>query len=181
MELPWVVGLEDDGIMPIGHHFLFKLGEGGSMGFASPTGACIAAARENLEDAKKDMALMGLSFVAEQARVEKTATQSNIDNSQEQSKLATMVDGLRDALEQSLNFWALYLGLKLVDKMSVELTAGEDLTLSPEDQRILSDEVFRGQHSLETFWDIKRRAGKLPKDFDEELELERVKKLPADV
>jgi hypothetical protein len=165
-ELLWVKGLVDDGILAIGHHFLFKLDETGAMGFASPTGACIDAARTNLEDAKKDMALMGLSFVAEQARVEKTATQSNIDNGQEQSKLATMVDGLRDALEQSLNFWARYLGLKVENKMSVELTPGEDITFSSDDIRIASDLALNNQITLETLWAILKNAGRLPKDFD---------------
>jgi hypothetical protein len=180
MELLWARGLEDDGIMPIGHHFLFKLADEGEMGFASPTGACIEAARTNLEDAKKDMALMGLSFVAEQARVEKTATQSNIDNGQETSKLATMAQGLKDGLEKCLNFVARYLSIQAQNKMTVELTATENLMLSPEDERILSDQVFRGQLSLETMWSIKKLAGKLPQDFDPDKEREKISS-PTDV
>jgi hypothetical protein len=77
-----------------------------------------------------------------------------------------MVDGLRDALEQSLNFWARYLGLKVENKMSVELTPGEDITFSSDDIRIASDLALNNQITLETLWAILKNAGRLPKDFD---------------
>lgn len=161
-------------IAAIGPYTFFDVdSSNGLVDFAETTGAALGAAREDLIHLEKQMAVLGLSLLAGNKPIEQTATESMLEHVKEESDLATAARSLQDALELALSFTAQYEGL---EAGSVELgSTSEELTLTPDEMRVwieAADRVF----SKSTIYDVFKRAGKLPEDFDddeESMELER--------
>lgn len=154
-------------IAPIGPYATFDVSENGEVAFAETTGAALGAAREDLQDLEKKMAALGLSIIAGKAPQPNTATEELLDHVQEESDLATAARSLKDGIERALYFTALYLDQNAETGGSIELGATmEELTLSDQELQAYSNMQAAGQLSLQTFWALLERAGKLPEDFD---------------
>jgi hypothetical protein len=166
-------GNEED-VKPVGPALKISVEKGGQVWYAEPAGSSLAAQRQNLEDKKQEMAAMGISFLAEKVQVEQTATEQKINSSERTSDLATIARSVKDAIERALGFHAQFLGMRAEQAGTIEIADPAELVLSIEQIREMSDEVVRGQQSLETFWAMKAKAGLLPDDFDPELERERI-------
>lgn len=150
----------------------------GHVDFAETTGAALGAAKADIEHLEKQMAVLGLSLLAGNKSVEQTATESLLDHVKEESDLATAARSLQDALELALQFTADYEGIE-AGSISLGSTM-EELTLSPEEMRVWiesADKVF----SKNTVYEIFKRAGKLPEDFNGDDESQRIETSAAEV
>lgn len=155
---------------------IWKLGEGGSIGFAEPSGASIEKVRQSLEDIKAEMAMLGLSMLSGQTpQTQITATERMLDVMQETSDLQTRAQQLKDELERALGFMALYMRRDVNAGGSIELGASwAQMILTPEEMKTLSGLVDMGQLSLQSFLWYLQKAGKLPPDITAEDEIERI-------
>lgn len=163
-------------IEPIGPYTFFDVdSQNGNVAFAEPTGAALGASREDLIDLEQRMSVLGLSLLSRKTPTPTTATEEILSSVKEASDLATAARSLHDALELALTFTARYLDPAATSGGSVELGAtATDLTLSPQELQVYSNQVAARQLSLETMWAVMGRAGKLPEDFDPESERSRI-------
>lgn len=157
----------------IGAYTFFDVGDNGTVEFAETTGAALEAASNDIKDLESRMATLGLAIVEGQSRPqpETTATEEVLDHVREESELATAARSLKDAIETCLRFHMQYLTPSATTGGSVELGATiEEMTIPPQELQAYSNAVGANQLTLETFWKILDRAGKLPADFDPKTE-----------
>jgi hypothetical protein len=145
--------------------------------YAEPDGSSLEHQAKNLETKKQEMAVMGISFLAERVNVEQTATEQVINHGERTSDLATMARSLKDALERSLGFHNQFLGGEAKAAGTAEMADPSELVLSSEDIRLLSDLVQRGQLDNETMWAMMLKAGRLPSNFEATLTSENIGKM----
>ena len=163
----------------IGAYTYFDVGDGGEVAFAETTGAALGAASEDIKDLEGRMATLGLAIVQgkSQPQPETTATEEVLDHVREESDLATAARSLKDGIELCLKFHTQYLTPSATTGGSVELGATiEEMTIPPQELQALSNMTGANQISLETFWSILDRAGKLPADFDPKAERAQLEK-----
>lgn len=125
------------------------------------------------KDYEGQIALMGLSVISE-GEMQQTATETVIQTKQKQSILNSWVTDLEDAVAKIFYFMGQYLNLGN-DTGTVEIDA--DILsnmLTAEEMAKYSDMVAKGQMSVETMWSILKSNKKLPKDFDGEVEKEKI-------
>jgi hypothetical protein len=138
------------------------------LGWTSYDGNGVNLNRDLMADLEQRMSIMGLSVLAEK-QTDVTATEKLLDKTEEISQMAGWVRALKDALEQLLDYTALYYGLP--DGGTV--TVNSDIfkkTLSVEQMRVLSDMVGKGQLSNDTLWDMMITGEWLAEDFDKDEE-----------
>lgn len=117
------------------------------------------------------MAEMGLNFISETKTM--TATESQIQISQKQSKMNGFVRALKDSVELMLQYAAKYYNIENGGTISID----SDILQTPltaEEMARYSDMVAKGQLSIQTLWTILLADKKLPEDFDVDVEQERV-------
>jgi len=84
----------------------------GGFGFAEVNGSSLEIVRQSLQDNGDDIAMMGLSLLADKtARVDITATEALLNNVAETSELRIFARQLQDAIELALGMTAEYLGM----------------------------------------------------------------------
>ena len=88
----------------------FKDDKGGVAYKAADPGAT-QGMREALMDLEQRMSAIGLSIIAAKQDKEVTATEKVLDQDERQSELSSWVRALKDGIEASLQFHAIYLGL----------------------------------------------------------------------
>ena len=163
----------------VGAYTYFDVGDNGEVAFAETTGAALAAASEDIKDLESRMAVLGLAIVEgkSQPQPETTATEEVLDHVREESELATAARSLKDGMELCLRFHNQYFTPTATTGGSVELGATiEEMTIPPQELQAYSNIVGANQLSLETFWKILDKAGKLPADFDPKKEQAQVEK-----
>lgn len=131
-------------------------------------GKNIATNMSIAKDYEKQIALMGLSVITD-GQFEQTATESVIQTKQKQSILNGWVMDLEDAVAKIFYYMGLYYSLN--DGGTVEIDA--DILsniMTPEEMRIYSDMVMKGQLTVETMWTILGSNKKLQRDFDADKE-----------
>jgi uncharacterized protein DUF4055 len=161
----------------IGHNSFHIVRPDGDIWFAEPTGAGLEPQRLDLQDLEAQMARLGLAIMAPNApRPEKTATEVFANHVETDSDLATAARSLKDGLELSLKFTTQYENPKATSGGSVEGLEIDQLTLTDREMEVYSGMQAAGQLSLETFWEILGRAGRLPENFDAKQEAGRVQK-----
>lgn len=174
----WSDGVDDDDdVKPVGPSLFMKVEKGTSVNYAEPAGNSLEAQRQNLEDKKQEMAIMGISFLAERVQVQQTATEQKIYQSERTSDLATFARSLKDGFERALGFHSQFLGIQASKGGTVEMADPSELVLSSEDIRLLSDLVLRGQLDNDTLWTMMGKAGRLPSNFDPELARENIARM----
>lgn len=146
------------------------------VGFAEVQGGSIAASREALQDIETQMATLGLSMLASVNRPkgDVTATEKLLETVKELSGLQVRQDQLKDALERSLQFTAMFSNQETGG--SVTLADLTKQTLSPQEIQTLSTMVADGTLSLESFLFTLEKNDLLPEDVDAQEELKRIEK-----
>ena len=163
-------------IKVIGHHTFHVVNKDGNVWFAEPTGAGLSPQRQDLLDLEDQMARLGLAIIAPNApQPEKTAQEIRDEALRADSDLATAARSLKDGLEQSLIFTTQYNEPEAESGGSVEGLEIDQLTLTAQEMQTYSGMQVAGQLSLQTFWDILDRAGRLPENFDAKVEEQRIK------
>jgi uncharacterized protein DUF4055 len=164
-------------IQVIGHYTFHVVRPEGDVWFAEPTGAGLNPQRLDLQDLEAQMARLGLAIMAPSApRPEKTATEVFANHVETDSDLATAARSLKDGLELALRFTAQYGDPKATSGGSVEGLEIDQLTLTDREMEVYGGMQAAGQLSLQTFWEILGRAGRLPENFDAKVEEKRVRK-----
>jgi hypothetical protein len=159
----------------IGHHTFHVVRPDGDVWFAEPTGAGLNPQRQDLLDLEEQMARLGLTLISsKQPQPQKTATEVLANHIETDSDLATAARSLKDALEQALKFTAQYEDPRATSGGSVEGLEIDQLTLSPQEMQVYSNMQASGQFSLRSLWEVFNRAGKLPENFDPDVEEKRI-------
>ncbi len=162
-----VIGLDEGQTITVGAGSATSLPKDCDMKWVEHTGKAIDAGRISLLDLVEDMRLAGAKLLQKEKQTVKTASQSEEEAAQEMSPLQTMAGQLEDALDQVLQYFALW--MKLDDGGHVKVKGNFDVDFSPETTmpfllslnkaRILSDESLfhevqrRGLLSDEIEWD----------------------------
>jgi len=168
-----VTGADPDEEIEIGPNTFLKLPQGATFKFEQPSGSSFSDNREQLREFKQDMAAMGLSMLQVETRAAETAEAKRMDKSEQDSALGTAARSLQDALKQALVFHGNF--LKIDKPGSIQINRDfEDLRLTPEEVTAYSMMHANGQISLETMWASLKEGGRLPDNFDPEVERERI-------
>lgn len=162
-----VIGLEEGEKITVGIGAATILPKDCDMKWVEHTGKAIEAGRTSLLDLVEDMRLAGAKLLQKEKQTVKTASQSEEEAAQEMSPLQTMAGQLEDALDQVLQYFALW--MKLEDGGHVKVKGNFDVDFSPETTmpfllslnkaRILSDQSLfeevqrRGLLSDEIEWE----------------------------
>ena len=162
-----MIGLDEGEDITVGAGSATRLPKDCDMKWVEHTGKAIDAGRTSLLDLVEDMRLAGAKLLQKEKQTVKTASQSEEEAAQEMSPLQTMAGQLEDALDQVLQYFALW--MKLDDGGHVKVKGNFDVDFSPETTmpfllslnkaRILSDESLfhevqrRGLLSDEIDWD----------------------------
>lgn len=172
-----VIGLEEGQNIVVGAGAATRLPEKCDMKWVEHTGKSIEAGRQSLLDLVEDMRLAGAKLLQKEKQTVKTASQSEEEAAQEMSPLQTMAGQLEDALDQVLQYFALW--MRLDDGGHVKVKGNFDVDFSPETTmpfllnlnkaRILSDESL--------FHEVQRR-GLLSDELDWEGEKKKVASQP---
>ena len=97
-----ITGLQDDDKVEIGAKAYLRLPINAEAKYVEHSGAAIDAGRISLQDLENQMRAMGAELLAE-TQVSTTATQNNIENTEQQCQLARMVQALEDTLDNALD------------------------------------------------------------------------------
>ena len=172
-----VTGLDEGQTITVGAGSATSLPKDCDMKWVEHTGKAIEAGRTSLLDLVEDMRLAGAKLLQKEKQTVKTASQSEEEAAQEMSPLQTMAGQLEDALDQVLQYFALW--MKLDDGGHVKVKGNFDVDFSPETTmpfllnlnkaRILSDESL--------FHEVQRR-GLLSDELDWKEEQLRVASQP---
>lgn len=128
--------------------------------------------REIMSDLERQMSIFGLSVLAEKT-TDVTKYEKMIDTAQAQSKMYSYVMALKDSAENILQIMADY--SKQGEGGTYELD--DDLLSEPmsaDEMKAWSDNVAKGQVSLETMWTMLKNGKRLPDDFDADTERARL-------
>jgi hypothetical protein len=168
-----VVGGDDGAAIIVGPNTALDVPTDGDVKYVEHSGSALGQTREQLQDLKADMAIMGLRMLQHETRAAETAEAKRIDKAEQDSALSTAARGLQDGLERAVAFHAAFLGLPEGGSVAVNREF-ERLRLTGTDIDMYAKRVAENTLSLETLWDIMQRAGHLPEDFDPELERDRI-------
>lgn len=106
----------------VGGSTMVQTSPDGGFGFAEVSGSSLQLVRQTLQDNREEVALMGLSLLADKtARVDVTATEALLNNIGETSELRVMARNMQDAIELALGHTAEYLNMERTEGGSVEL------------------------------------------------------------
>ncbi|SEC25216.1 protein of unknown function [Pseudomonas saponiphila] len=175
-----VSGIDDGSLITVGAGAATLLPKDCEMKWVEHTGKAIEAGRQSLQDLVEDMRLAGAKLLQRERQTIKTASQSEEEAAQEMSPLQTMAGQLEDALDQVLQFFALWMGLP--EGGHVKVKGNFDIDFAPEltmpfllslnKARILSDQSL--------FEEVQRR-GLLSDELDWDEEKAKVAAQPAKV
>ena len=181
--IPYTVNLRDDGALteqPWGKGVRYDCNEGGSVGYAEPTGSGLEAMERQLASVKEAIRQKGLEMVLEGGAPNTTATEQILRARKRASRLSQMTLALQDCFERALQLTAMWLGLG--GESGGEITMGvkgDELILTAQDVTAYSQLAEKNQMPLRELWSLLQRGGILRDDFDAdtaEAELQAVKR-----
>lgn len=149
------------------------------VGYSEHNGSAIGAAQTEIDKSRGNMAALGLLLLSQKAQVQKSATESALDNEAESSELAGMVRGLEDGVEAALGYHAMFRGLESGGSVAFN----KDFTrvqLDAQKIQVYANMVAVGDMSLETLYWMLEQAEELPPDFKADDEIARLKAEKAD-
>lgn len=153
-----ISGIDDDSWeLKVGTASATKLPTGGEMKWVEHTGTAIGAGRTSLEDLEDQMRMAGAKLLQKGVQATKTATQAEDEAAQEMSPLQTMAGQLEDALDQTLQFFAMFVGQK--EGGHLQVNGNFDLDFAPETTLpLLLNMASQGRLSDQTlFAELQRR------------------------
>jgi hypothetical protein len=135
----------------------------GDLKYVEPAGTGLAPTREELQDTERRMAQTSLAFLASETRAAETAEGKRIDSAAQNATLSSTIRALEDLLEEALGHHAYY---RNETPGSVTLNRQfEELELTPQMIKVLSDMVAVNQLDLDTFWELLKQGRILPEGF----------------
>ena len=143
------------------------------------TGKAIASGQADLVHLEFQMQTMGLQFLTN-TRGPQTATGEDRDDRKETSRLASMADNLKDALEKCLVWMAEYDG-RVFDGEVIVHTDFRSGGITNQILTFLIQSVMHGKISKVTFWAEMKRHGLLGDHFDPEIEETQIEDEMSDV
>jgi hypothetical protein len=168
---------EDKKPIPLGVDKIIDVGLGGDVGWVELKGSALPHARTEIKDSEGRMAVIGVSLVGGRPDIEKTATQSILDNVEQTSSLGLIVRSTGDAAEQCLGWSSQFMDAGK-DGGSLQMNSSfTNLQLEPSKIDALSSLVEKEQLTIETMWAILQRAEELPDEFDAVIEAGRLSRL----
>jgi hypothetical protein len=186
----YVAPLSQDGAAPaprigLAPNVLQDLPPEGDFFWREPAGTAFAPTAEELRELEKQMAAIGLAFLAAETRQAETAEAKRIDSLAQNATLIALAGTIDDAVEQGLALHAEYLGLARTAPAGVPSGGSfstnrdfERTVLDPGTLKTLSEMQGAGQLTLDTLWALMEQGGSLPDGFDarkERAELERAR------
>ena len=136
------VEMSGTGKIVVGGSTMVQTAPDGNFGFAEVNGSSLNLIRQSLQDMRDDIALMGLSLLADKtARVDLTATEALLNNVAETSELRMFARSMQDAIELALGFTAEYLLLPKEAGGSIEL--GTQWATQEDEYAIQLDELAK--------------------------------------
>lgn len=169
-----VSGIDDESYqLKVGTSTATKLPTGGDMKWVEHTGKAIEAGRTSLQDLLDDMRIAGAKLLEKEKQVTKTATQAEEESAQEMSPLETMASQFEDAVDQVLQFFALWTGEKEGGHVEVKGNFEVDFdttTTLP----LLLNMTTAGKLSDESFYSEMQRRGVISEDVDWKVEKQRI-------
>lgn len=134
-------------------------------GWVEHTGKAIEAGRDDLKDLEQRMQALGLVLVTPKPGTP-TATGEALDAAKANTPLATMAQGLGDALSTAFGFMALYMGRTVEDGGTVNVNDDFEVMFGEQDSTFLLNARNTGQISHETFVAECKRRGILMESVD---------------
>lgn len=136
------VEMSGGGKIVVGGSTMVQTSPDGNFGFAEVEGSSLNLIRQSLQDMRDDIALMGLSLLADKtARVDLTATEALLNNVAETSELRMFARSMQDAIEMALGFTAEYLLLPKEAGGSIEM--GTQWATQEDEYAIQLDELAK--------------------------------------
>lgn len=149
-----------------------RLPVGSDAKWVETTGHAIAAGRQDLLDLEERMSQLGAELIQKQMS-RQSATQSQILSNQSESKLGAMAQGLEDALNIALYYWAQWIGEPDGGTVEVYQDFGVNMADNTTETTLLQATVA-GKLSDETFFSELQRRGTINSDLDYETERQRL-------
>lgn len=177
--LAWARDLadEDNPFMAVGGSILIKLrGPNGEVGYLEHQAHALKNTQEEIDRIERRIAVEGLEMLREHdGTAPTTATEYAGNMMQSTSALATAARSMQDALNLTLEHFALCLGRERETAGTVELNVEwSRLVLTAEELRVLREFVESNILSTETVLELLVRAQRLPADFNIPKELKRL-------
>ena len=136
------------------------------------SGKSIEAGRQDLKDLEFQMETFGLQMLTARTNAQ-SATGEALDANKETSQVSMTADALQDALEQALEWMAMYGGMQTEVTVSVNKDFGVSFMTAQEVTALLSA-VKDGALSRETFLKELIRRGVIRSDLDADEEADRI-------
>ncbi|WP_236225557.1 DUF4055 domain-containing protein [Pseudomonas pseudonitroreducens] len=175
-----VIGVEapsQDGVpgneITIGTNAATYLPPQGDMKFVEHSGKAIDAGRQSLLDLEDQMRMAGAKLLQKEKQATKTAAQAEEEAAQELSPLETMAGSFEDAIDQVLQYFAMWMGVE--EGGHCEINGNFDVDYAPETTLpLLKSMTDSGYLSEQTLFREVQRRGVISGDLDWESEQERI-------
>jgi hypothetical protein len=161
----------EGGKQTVGPSYGIDIGVGGSAMYMEPTGAALAALREELQDIERRMGSQGFDMLRREPGTDQTATASRIENTKGESKLSRAVRSLEDALESMLQAFADFRGLDQGGGSVTLMREFADTILTADEIRLLMDLEDRGELTLPTLLTEIQKGGRMLQGVDVDAEV----------
>lgn len=167
-----IIGADDDAALTVGASAAVKLPVNADMKFVEHSGQAIEAGRQSLLDLEERMRQTGAELlVLSPGKV--TATQVQSENEANKCALQRITENFEDAMNQSLQFMADWVGE--ANGGSIELFKDFGVaSLSDASAQLLLNSATAGKISDETLRNEYKRRGILSADLDNDEEVERL-------
>lgn len=159
--------------MTIGSSTAITIPKDGDLKYVEHTGKAIEAGRQSLLDLEDQMRMAGAKLLQKEKQATKTAAQAEEEAAQELSPLETMAGSFEDAIDQVLQFFALWMNLK--EGGHVKVNGNFDVDYAPETTLpLLKGMTDSGYLSEETLFREVQRRGVISSDLDWDEEKQRI-------
>lgn len=167
-----IIGAESETEITVGAKSAVKLPHGADMKFVEHSGAAIAAGKDSIDDLEERMRSAGAELlVIKPGQI--TATQTRSEDDGNKCTLQSIVEGVEDALDQCLQFAAMWVGEAEGGNVSLHKDFGAG-TLSDASAQLVLTMQQGGLISRQTAIKEQQRRGILSPDLDADDEAERV-------
>lgn len=169
-----VSGIDDETWqLNVGTSNATKLPTGGDMKWVEHTGNAIQAGRDSLGDLVDDMRMAGAKLLSKDKQATKTAAQANEEAAQDMSPLETMAGRLEDFLDQLLQYFAMWEGVK--EGGHIKVNGNFDVDHMPEQSLpILKSMCDSGYLSRRSLYLEMQRRGVISDDGNWDIEMSEI-------
>ena len=170
-----------DGTLALGPLVYVQIEAGGEFGWAGPSAETFKPLENGVEKKEEHMAVLGMSFIARQKRTQETAAARRLDAVAENSSLATVAQGIDDAINTLFEHTAWFRGEDPDSAPVFELNRDFEATsLDPETMLVYVQAVEKAGFPVRLLLEQWKQGGRLPKDADlDDIEMEMMTAIAA--